>query len=50
MTTYFKILIVRLYVFKVLNTYVKFFSNQILSTIQSTNFFMHNVDLHKIKI
>ena len=40
--TYFKILIVKLYVLYVLNMYVKFLSNQMLFTNRSINLFFTN--------
>ena len=51
MITYFKNLIVELYIFYVLNTYVKFYDNRMLFTIRFINlFFMYNFRLQKLEI
>ena len=51
MTIYFKNVTIKLHVFYVLKTHVKFHTNWILFTIQSINlFFMYNFKLQKLKI
>ena len=46
--TYFENLTVKLHVFYVLNTHIKFHVSQMLFIIRSTNlFFMHNFRLQK---
>ena len=51
MTIYFKNVTIELHVFYVLKTYVKFYTNWMLFTIQSINlFFMYIFKLQKLKI
>ena len=51
MTTYFENLTIRLYILYIINTYIKFYVNQVLFTIRFINFFfMHNFILYKLEI
>ena len=51
MITYFENLIVELYIFCVLNIYIKFYDNRILFTIRFINlFYMYNFKLQKLEI
>ena len=40
MTTYFENLTIRLYILYIINTYIKFYVNQVLFTIRFINFFL----------